>query len=829
MSTEIIFEEEQTHFTIFDEGGGTLFDDVLEDMDSLAENRDIDMLYLEVGTLFVGKYIIKKVLGQGALGIAYIAEEIGSKNLVVIKEFFPKGVAKRKADSTVALSEEATQKELQSYENMKKLFEEEAQNIVRINQVPHKNIAGFISLERDVNNTIYYLMPYSEGEEMGDYLKRVKEEGKVLSQKEIMELVEPILNGLSHIHKYGVYHKDIKPANIYIRKDDEPMLIDFGASVTSAHLLTPAYAPIEQVNRNLSEYGAYTDLYALGVMMYEMVMGYKPPKSKLRAEAISRGELDPYVPLKGNSNVRDGFEQNFLEAIDKVLSLSYQNRPQTAKLFKEELRGDIRRKKFRQRLLWLLVLFGLLGVIGYGVYDKFRDRYGYIIIPNSENSHIFIDNRLSKPQSDGRYRLLVGKHTIEIRNPNIYLSKIEDIKLSKEGQQKRIDNSLIKRYVAIEVHTQNDEVASLEINNRFVGNTPYYGKIYYTGLDENYTFVAKKDGYESNIPLVVDYKRLMREDKNIFYLPLRKREGEIKIQTPVGFKVKINGELLKDKKGHILLTPLTFKRPVGIYRVYLYSSIREKGVKVYKPILRQIEVKDKQKTIFPQLKAQKSKRYLLLQEKRAKQRGQKGISSQKRVLKTPQKPILAKEYNGVRFAQTEVTYGELVRFLNATKPPFELMKKYFFVSDNSVAKYIKIERKGKDKSYFVYSGYEDYPVVHISWYGAKAYIEWLNRVTNSSYRLASLSEWKSVATLGDRGEVARGVLHKVKSQKANILGIYDLYGNVAEWAEDSFGEFSKVILGGSFRTKEEFFSPTMFNSMNAHSSKNSDIGFRLVK
>jgi len=258
-------------------------------MDSLAENRDIDMLYLEVGTLFVGKYVIKKVLGRGALGIAYIAEEVGSKNLVVIKEFFPKGVAQRKADSTVALSEEATQKELQSYENMKKLFEEEAQNIVRINQVPHKNIAGFISLERDVNNTIYYLMPYSEGEEMGDYLKRVKEEGKVLSQKEIMELIEPILDGLSHIHKYGVYHKDIKPANIYIRKDDEPMLIDFGASVTSAHLLTPAYAPIEQVNRNISEYGAYTDLYALGVMMYEMVMGYKPPKSKLRfVNATSR-------------------------------------------------------------------------------------------------------------------------------------------------------------------------------------------------------------------------------------------------------------------------------------------------------------------------------------------------------------------------------------------------------------------------------------------------------------------------------------------------------------------------------------------------------------
>jgi len=196
MHPKATFEENQTHLTLFDDEGGTLFDDALgadgedffEEEELFVEEDRAQKPYLEVGTRFVRKYIIKRFLGQGALGIAYVAEEIGSKNQVVIKEFFPKGMAKRKGDSTVALSEEATLKELQSYEKMKKIFEEEAQNIVTINQVPHKNVAGFVSLEQNVNNTIYYLMPYSEGEEMGDYLKRLKAEGKSLSQKEIMGL-----------------------------------------------------------------------------------------------------------------------------------------------------------------------------------------------------------------------------------------------------------------------------------------------------------------------------------------------------------------------------------------------------------------------------------------------------------------------------------------------------------------------------------------------------------------------------------------------------------------------------------------------------------------
>ena len=145
-----------------------------------------------------------------------------------------------------------------------------------------------------------------------------------------------------------------------------------------------------------------------------------------------------------------------------------------------------------------------------------------------------------------------------------------------------------------------------------------------------------------------------------------------------------------------------------------------------------------------------------------------------------------------------------------------------------VAKYIKRELNRGNSSYYVYHGYENYPVVYISWEGANAYISWLNEQTQLFYRLPTQNEWENVARLGVIG-VVHGSLSFVGSKEANILGLYDIFGNVAEWGEDDFGEFSKVILGGSYSTFRETLSSTMYMGMNKQSHKNSDIGFRVVR
>ena len=310
------------------------FSEMLKNKDlNINEPQPIELFEpLEINNIFINKYRIKSFLGQGAFSMVYLAEEVTSKYQLLIEEFFPRNIAYRSKNNEIYPLLKAKRK----YQIMREAFIEGVRNIVKINVKPHKNIVGFIFLEMNFNNTIYYGMPYQEGEEFKTILKRRREENKPFKEQEILKIIISILDGLEHIHKFGIYHKDIKPANIYIREDGEPLIIDFGASVTSANLLTPAYASIEQVNNEVGLYGAYTDIYALGVMVYEIVTGAKPPKSKDRAEAIFKGEGDSYFPLVENEQVRK-YSKNFLKTIDKCLEFSYKDRPQTCAEVKEML------------------------------------------------------------------------------------------------------------------------------------------------------------------------------------------------------------------------------------------------------------------------------------------------------------------------------------------------------------------------------------------------------------------------------------------------------------------------------------------------------------
>jgi len=842
MNNQELFIENQTQLTMFDSDGESIFEAEVFEEGTSFENEEFLLdevkkttLPLQEGSTFVRKYTIQQFLGQGALGIAYLAEEEGSFNKVVIKEFFPKGVVYREEDGTVAIEDETHLQKVKSYEKMKKVFEEEAQNIVTINSVPHKNIAGFVSLERDVNNTVYYLMPYSKGEEFGEYLKRLEHEEKKLNQQEIMALIEPILNGLTHIHAYGVYHKDIKPANIYIREGNEPLLIDFGASVTSAHLLTPTYAPIEQVRRIVSEYGDYTDIYAVAVMMYEMIIGHKPPKSQERAEALARGERDPYSPLVSNSNIRKGFEKHFLRAVDHALELAYTARPQTAKLFKEELRGDLKRKKRHKFIILSLLAITVISALFYAISEQQRAKYGYLILKNNKQTEVLVDGRRIIIDKENRYPILLGKHFIEINNGLENLSSVHEMEFKKENEQQRIENLLIKEKVTFEIHTKNNLISQVEINGKFVGNTPYLGKLFYDkahgGLEKKYKIVLKKKGYAHSDEKHFLYKELMKEKSYKINVKLRKKEGFLEIKSPVGFKIKINGKLVRNKDREIELTPITLKKVPGRYSIYLYSSKRDSigknRIKIYKPILREVVVVDKETTLFPQIKAEKSPRYLMAKEREKKKNSKKIEKPTKEILKSPIKPEMSQEVNGVKFSKKEVSYNELVRFLNSASLSEKELKHYFQIGTNSIAKYIKKESIEGSNRYFVYKGYEHYPVVQISWHGAKAYIKWLNAQTGHSYRLPTQREWRSIAKFKPQG--LSSTLNAVAQSFASSLGMFDVYGNVSEWSEDRFGDYSRITLGGSFNTLKNYLNVDMQNSMNENSTKNSDLGFRLVQ
>lgn len=281
-------------------------------------------------------YEVKSVLGRGAFGVTYLARDKNLDQLVAIKEYFPNDFSSRDTGFTVHPST-GEKKELFDWGLTR--FIREAQTLAKFK---HHNIVRVMSVF-ELNNTAYMVMEYEQGEELS---KLYKNKNK-LSEKELLDIFLPMLDGLKLVHDAGFIHRDIKPANIYIRDDGSPVLIDFGAArktigtptraVTS--LVTHGYAPFEQYNESDDKQGAWTDIYALGACLYFAVNGKLPFDALVRGSSLLSDGADPYEPV---SVAKQGdYSPGFLRAIDHALMFQAKNRPQDVLIWSDMLSGKI--------------------------------------------------------------------------------------------------------------------------------------------------------------------------------------------------------------------------------------------------------------------------------------------------------------------------------------------------------------------------------------------------------------------------------------------------------------------------------------------------------
>ena len=235
-----------------------------------------------------GKYRLEKILGQGGFGITYkaIMKETVSGSLgnmevdipVAIKEFFVKGVCQRDGDSTT-ISVSNTEN-TNSFEQQREKFKKEAR---RLRSISNPHIVKVYDLFEE-NGTAYYVMDYVDGENLSTRLKRTN---VPLAESEVRNYLNQILDGLEAIHNKGMFHLDIKPANIMVDSHDVVKLIDFGASkqqstvggatMSTGISYTNGYAPKEQMAQSYDKFGPWTDFYALGATMYKLLTNQDPP------------------------------------------------------------------------------------------------------------------------------------------------------------------------------------------------------------------------------------------------------------------------------------------------------------------------------------------------------------------------------------------------------------------------------------------------------------------------------------------------------------------------------------------------------------------------
>ena len=233
---------------------------------------------LQVGTVLHGTYKIESYLASGGFGNTYLAKNIEFDETYAIKEFFVKGVCQRDGNSTTICVSNA--ENTNSFEQQREKFKKEAR---RLRSLSNPHIVKVYDLFEE-NGTAYYVMDYVDGENLSARLKRTN---APLAESEVRNYLNQILDGLEAIHNEGMFHLDIKPANIMVDCHDVVKLIDFGASkqqstvggatMSTGISYTNGYAPSEQMAQSYDKFGPWTDFYALGATMYKLLTNQDPP------------------------------------------------------------------------------------------------------------------------------------------------------------------------------------------------------------------------------------------------------------------------------------------------------------------------------------------------------------------------------------------------------------------------------------------------------------------------------------------------------------------------------------------------------------------------
>ena len=261
----------------------------------------------------LGKYELRERLGHGGMAEVWKAFDTQLKRYVAIKILHPK---------------------LLEDPNFVTRFELEAQLIASLHHPNIVQIHDFqVSRPPESSSTLAYMvMAYIEGETLARYIGHTSAQGKIPSPVEIVNLFTSISLAIDYAHSLGMVHRDIKPANILLDKTNttrnsmgEPILTDFGlakllgvsaSTFTANQLGTPLYTSPEQARGYAGN--ERSDLYSLGVILYEMVTGVQPFRGSTPIEVLSQHlNATPTSPVLLNPNIPPALTMVIVTALAK--------------------------------------------------------------------------------------------------------------------------------------------------------------------------------------------------------------------------------------------------------------------------------------------------------------------------------------------------------------------------------------------------------------------------------------------------------------------------------------------------------------------------------
>ncbi len=279
-----------------------------QDSFSFTKTMETTTDELPRGTLFAGRYEVIEELGQGGMGRVYRVHDAKLNEEVALKLIRPEfGTDKR----TV----------------------ERFHNEIKIaRKIGHRNVCRTFDLHEE-GRTLYLTMEYVRGEDLKSFIKR----SKVLSTGTAVSIAHQVAEGLAEAHKLGIVHRDLKPGNIMIDREGQAKIMDFGIAramsergitVAGAIIGTPEYMSPEQVEGIEADQRA--DIYALGVILFEMVTGQVPFEGETPFSVANKHRSEPPpIPKKLAPQIPEELNRLILRCLEKDKSRRYQTAEET--------------------------------------------------------------------------------------------------------------------------------------------------------------------------------------------------------------------------------------------------------------------------------------------------------------------------------------------------------------------------------------------------------------------------------------------------------------------------------------------------------------------
>jgi serine/threonine protein kinase len=291
---------------------------------AVAQSEEVGEL--RRGTVLAGKYELHSVLGRGGMGVVFRGKHLGIDRPIAIK---------------------VLRRELVSNPTLAKRFVREAKAAATLQ---HPNVVDVLDYGVDADGTAFQVLELLQGESLGEHLARKG----TISIATALSLVLPVIHALAVAHTRGVVHRDLKPDNVFLARNVHgrivPKLLDFGiakllpkdggtsstlSTRAGAAIGTPAYMSPEQA-RGTADVGTTTDVWAIGVILFECIAGRIPFEAETGSILMARIIMEQAPSL---ATVAPDVPKAIVDAIDRALAAKSEDRWPTMEAFADALRN----------------------------------------------------------------------------------------------------------------------------------------------------------------------------------------------------------------------------------------------------------------------------------------------------------------------------------------------------------------------------------------------------------------------------------------------------------------------------------------------------------